>query len=142
MKPERVRGVIFAIVMLLLSCGAGCCPDNAAGRTRFSADNKTLPSRSFWDESAVRFVVPPKFKAGGASFCLLRSGEGAAGVSAPAPPLSFLRSGRAALSGAPLSVGPGSGVLLRHPRGAVWFCIAVIVCAFCRNVKRWDGWRG
>ena len=30
------------------------------------------------------------------------------GVSAPAPPLSFLQSGRGALSAAPLSVGPGS----------------------------------
>ena len=39
------------------------------------------------------------------------------GVSAPAPPLSFLRAGRAALSGAPLSVGPAIEVLLRHPRG-------------------------
>ena len=40
------------------------------------------------------------------------------GVSAPAPPLSFVQAGRAALSGAPLSVGPAIGVLLRHPRGA------------------------
>ena len=39
------------------------------------------------------------------------------GVSAPAPPLSFVQAGRAALSGAPLSVGPAIGVLLRHPRG-------------------------
>ena len=65
----------------------------------------------------IRFVVPPKFKAQGASFCLLWHGEGAVGVSAPAPPLSFSQAGRAALSGAPLSVGPAIGVLLRHPRG-------------------------
>ena len=65
-----------------------------------------------------RFVVPPKFKAYRASFCLLCYGEGAVGVSAPAPPLSFVQAGRAALSGAPLSVGPAIGVLLRHPRGA------------------------
>ena len=42
------------------------------------------------------------------------------GVSAPAPPLSFVQAGRAALSGAPLSVGPAIGVLLRHLRGAFW----------------------
>ena len=43
MKPERVRGVIFAIVMLLLSCGAGCCPGLAASAAykRF-AKGKTL----------------------------------------------------------------------------------------------------
>ena len=65
----------------------------------------------------IRFVVPPKFKAGQASFDLLWYGKGAVGVSAPAPPLSFLQAGRAALSGAPLSVGPVIGVLLRHLRG-------------------------
>ena len=84
----------------------------------------------------IRFVVPPKFKAQGASFCLLWHGEGAVGVSAPAPPLSFSQAGRAALSGAPLSVGPAIGVLLRHPRGT-----GVIVCVLRGFVKRWGGWR-
>ena len=83
-----------------------------------------------------RFVVPPKFKAHRASFCLLWYGEGAVGVSAPAPPLSFVQAGRAALSGAPLSVGPAIGVLLRHPRGT-----GVIVCVLRGFVKRWGGWR-
>ena len=89
-----------------------------------------------WDESVFRFVVPPKFKALRASFCLLWYGEGAVGVSAPAPPLSFVQAGRAALSGAPLSVGPAIGVLLRHLRGT-----GVIVCVLPGFVKRWGGWR-
>ena len=64
-----------------------------------------LPSQGFWDESEKRFVVPPKFKAQKASFGLLWYGEGAVGVSAPAPPLSFVQAGRGALSAASLSVG-------------------------------------
>ena len=64
-----------------------------------------LPSQGFWDESENRFVVPPKFKAPRASFGLLWYGEGAVGVSAPAPPLSFVQAGRGALSAASLSVG-------------------------------------
>ena len=75
------------------------------------------PAPQLWDESEFRFVVPPKFKARRTSFCLLWYGEGAVGVSAPAPPLSFVQAGRAALSGAPLSVGPAIGVLRRHPHG-------------------------
>ena len=94
------------------------------------------PAPQLWDESEFRFVVPPKFKAQGASFCLLWHGEGAVGVSAPAPPLSFSQAGRAALSGAPLSVGPAIGVLLRHLRGT-----GVIVCVLPGFVKRWGGWR-
>nr|WP_325185331.1 hypothetical protein [uncultured Oscillibacter sp.] len=38
-----------------------------------------------------------------ASFGLRGNGEGAVGVSAPAPPLSFLRAERGAFSAAPLS---------------------------------------
>ena len=40
-----------------------------------------------------------------APFGLLLHGEGAVGVSAPAPPLSFVQAGRGALSAASLSVG-------------------------------------
>ncbi len=40
-----------------------------------------------------------------APFGLLWYGEGAVGVSAPAPPLSFVQAGRGALSAASLSVG-------------------------------------
>ena len=50
------------------------------------------------------------------------------GVSAPAPPLSFVQAGRAALSGAPLSVGPAIGVLLRHLRGT-----CVNLCTDCMH---------
>ena len=104
-KPDRVRGVIFAMV-IAPSLGV------LVWRRKINA-----PVPWLWDESVFRFVVPPKFKALRASFCLLWYGEGAVGVSAPAPPLSFVQAGRAALSGAPLSVGPAIGVLLRHPRG-------------------------
>ena len=66
----------------------------------------SAPVPQLWDESVLRFVVPPKFKARRkASFDLLWYGEGAVGVSAPAPPLSFVQSGRGALSAASLSVG-------------------------------------
>ena len=58
-------------------------------------------------------------------------GKETVGVSAPAPPLSFVQSGRGALSAVPLSVGREIGVLLRHPRG-----YEQIVCVFCRNVKQ------
>ena len=64
-----------------------------------------LPSQGFGTRANIRFVVPPKFKAPRASFGLLWYGEGAVGVSAPAPPLSFVQAGRGALSAASLSVG-------------------------------------
>ena len=69
------------------------------------------PARRVWDikknapvpkplgrERKNRFVVPPKFKAQRASFGLLWYGEGAVGVSAPAPPLSFIQSEQGAYS--------------------------------------------
>lgn len=47
-----------------------------------------LPSQCFGTR-AERFVVPPKFKRQSLSFSSSCCGEGAAGVSASAPPLSF-----------------------------------------------------
>ena len=77
---------------------------------------RTKPAKLFWEskknapvpkplgrERKTRFVVPPKFKAPRASFGLLWYGEGAVGVSAPAPPLSFIQAEQGALSAAPLS---------------------------------------
>ncbi len=85
----------------------------------------------------MRFVVPPKFKTGMVSFGLLDCGEDAVGVSAPAPPLSFVQAERSSFSGQPLSVDGGSGVLLR--RLAVY---SLIVAVFRQYVKRWAGcWR-
>ena len=57
-----------------------------------------LPSQHFGTRANIRFVVPPKFKAKKASFGLLWYGEGAVGVSAPAPPLSFVQSEQGAFS--------------------------------------------
>ena len=63
-------------------------------------------------------------------------GEGAVGVSAPAPPLSFLRAERGAFSAAPLS-----GDRLTGYCCGVFAVNVLIVSAFWGNVKRWAGWR-
>ena len=49
-------------------------------------------------------------------------GEGAVGVSAPAPPLSFLRVRRVTFSDVSLSVSLRSGLLLRHLCGMLCGC--------------------
>jgi len=53
-------------------------------------------------------------------------GEVTVGVSAPAPPLSFVRAERDTFSGVSLSVDRLIGVLLRHHSGI----FAMIVCGF------------
>ena len=63
-----------------------------------------LPSQGFWDESEIASWCHPN-SGRKAPFGLLWYGEGAVGVSAPAPPLSFVQTGRGALSAASLSVG-------------------------------------
>ena len=99
--------------------------------------------KNFGTRAPARFVVPPKFKAarishentrsggskcshGRLARCLLWPpwyGEGAVGVSAPAPPLSFLRAERGAFSAAPLSGDRLAGLLLRRLCGERVDCI-------------------
>lgn len=64
-------------------------------------------------------------------------GEGAVGVSAPAPPLSFVRAERGAFSAAPLS-----GDRLAEYCCGIFAVFAINICAFLKKVKRWAGWRG
>ena len=66
---------------------------------------KMLPSLCIGTRANMRFVVPPKFRTHCVPFGLLGYGEGAVGIYAPAHPLSFVQSGRVALSAASLSVG-------------------------------------
>ena len=66
MKPERVRGVILAIAnapfRVMRASGPRLPPARRRGRGR---RKKYAPVPRLWDESACRFVVPPKFKAPG-----------------------------------------------------------------------------
>ena len=78
--------------------------------------------KASWCHPNSRPIEPP--------FCLLCYGEGAVGVSAPAPPLSFLRCRRDSLSVKSLSVSLSSGLLLRRHRGLI------IIAVFRRFVKR------
>ncbi len=84
----------------------------------------------------MRFVVPPKFKTGAVSFGLLGCGEGAAGVSAPAPPLSFVQAERGSFSGKAPLCGSAVGVLLRHLRG-VLYCMRFV--EKCQAMGRVEG---
>ena len=82
---------------------------------------KNAPVPRIWDESAFRFVVPPKFKAVRPPFCLLCTGRGPWASPPPLVPLSFtLCAGRAALQRwRPSLCGRrGTGVLMlrRHTR--------------------------
>ena len=97
-------------------CKKICSRPDALGRERCSAS---------WCHPNSRQGSP-------VSFGLRSRGEGAAGVSAPAPPLSFVWSGRGAFSGASLSVGRRVRVLLRHRSGMFW----LIVFDAGENVKR------
>ena len=90
-KPDRVRGIIFAMVIAPFLGVLVWRRKNKRSRP-LALGRERLPLRG-----ATQI-------------------QGPAGLLLP-PPLSFVQAGRAALSGAPLSVGPAIGVLLRHPRG-------------------------
>ena len=82
----------------------------------------------------IRGIIPP---------LAFWYGKETVGVSAPAPPLSFLRVRRDTFSGISLSVSLRSGVLLRRHGGAIYLSDYGIIAAFRRFVKRWDGcWWG
>ena len=127
-KPDRVRGVIFAMVIAPFLGVLVWRRKNKRSRP-LALGRERLPLRGATQIQGLR-----------ASFCLLWYGEGAVGVSAPAPPLSFVQAGRAALSGAPLSVGPAIGVLLRHPRGiSVASCDCMRFWGKCQAMGRLEG---
>ena len=90
-KPDSVRGVILAIVKTPFSWDAGRCPGCTAGRKMIKRSRpaalgrERLPLRG---ATQIQGLIEPPL-------CLLCYGEGAVGVSAPAPPLSFLQAGRA-----------------------------------------------
>ena len=76
------------------------------GRVPACAEKKTLSSQCFWDESIQCFRGATQIQeARRLSFEASCYGEGAVGVSAPAPPLSFVQADQNAFSGAFLSVG-------------------------------------
>ena len=100
-KPDRVRGVIFAMVIAPFLGVLVWRRKNKRSRP-LALGRERLPLRGATQiQGPAGLLLPPVVRGG----CRGR------------PPLSFVQAGRAALSGAPLSVGPAIGVLLRHPRG-------------------------
>ncbi len=95
-KPDRVRGIIFAMVIAPFLGVLVWRRKNKRSRP-LALGRERLPLRGATQiQGPAGLLLPPVVRG---------------------PPLSFVQAGRAALSGAPLSVGPAIGVLLRHPRG-------------------------
>ena len=96
-----------------------------------------LPSQNHWDESENSLRGATQIQGLAGPPLASWYGEGAVGVSAPAPPLSFIQAEQGAFSGAPLS----GDRFLNYCCGIFTVESEQIVCFFSRNVKRWDGWR-
>ncbi len=58
MKPERVRGVCFAIVIRSF-----CVCDMVESSPLICENGALVPQKLFGTRAPLRFVVPPKFKA-------------------------------------------------------------------------------